>query len=181
MRKDTKQKVLLLLSAGLALGLSRSPKNYFKILESVAKGWKDIKLKRLYRIVHEFYQDRLVDYKENEDGIVKIVLTKEGRQKALQFQIDDIKIRKPKQWDGTWRMVIFDIPEKNKKAREALRRKIKELGFLELQKSVFVYPFECEDEINFIVEVFQIRPYVRFIRASSFTNEEQLKIKFGIY
>ena len=181
MRKDTKQKVLLLLSAGLALGLSRSPKNYFKILENVAKGWKDIKLKRLYRIVREFYQDRLVDYKENEDGIVKIVLTKEGRQKALQFQIDDIKIKKPKQWDGTWRMVIFDIPEKNKKAREALRRKIKELGFLELQKSVFVCPFECEDEIDFIVEVFQLRPYVRFIRASSFTNEEQLKIKFGIY
>ena len=96
MRKDTKQKVLLLLSAGLALGLSRSPKNYFRILKSVAKDWKDIKLKRLYRIVHEFYQDRLVDYKENEDGIVKIVLTKEGRQKALQFQINDIKIKKPK-------------------------------------------------------------------------------------
>ena len=58
--------------------------------------------------------------------------------------------------------------------------KLKELGFKELQKSVLILPYECEDEINFIVEVFQIRPFVRFIRAKSFTNEEQLKIKFNL-
>ena len=76
--------------------------------------------------------------------------------------------------------MIFDIPERFKKAREALRMKLKELGFKELQKSVLILPYECEDEINFIVEVFQIRPFVRFIRAKSFTNEEQLKIKFNL-
>ena len=51
----------------------------------------------------------------------------------------------------------FDIPEKLKRAREVLRDKLKDIGFIELQKSVFAHPFECEDEINFIVEVFQIR------------------------
>ena len=45
---------------------------------------------------------------------------------------------------------------------------------------MLVLPYECEDEINFIVEVFLIRPFVRFIRAKYFTNEEQLKIKFDI-
>ena len=45
---------------------------------------------------------------------------------------------------------------------------------------MLILPYECEDEINFIVEVFQIRPFVRFIRAKSFTNEEQLKIKFNL-
>ena len=59
--------------------------------------------------------------------------------------------------------------------------KLKDLGFSELQKSVLVLPYECEDEINFIVEVFLIRPFVRFVRVKSFTNEEQLKIKFGLY
>ena len=77
--------------------------------------------------------------------------------------------------------MIFDIPEKFKKAREALRLKLKELGFKELQKSVLVFPYECEDEINFIMEIFLVRPFVRFIRAKSFTNEEQLKIKFVLY
>ena len=59
--------------------------------------------------------------------------------------------------------------------------KLKDLGFSELQKSVLVLPYECEDEINFIVEVFLIRPFVRFMRVKSFTNDEQLKIKFGLY
>jgi len=180
MRRDAKQKVLLLLLGGVALGLSKSPKGYFKILKSLSENWRQIKIERLYRIVHEFYNDRLVDYKEDKDGFVKIVLTKEGQKKALRFKLDEMEIKKPAKWDGEWRIVIFDIPEKFKKAREALRMKLKELGFLELQKSVLVLPYECEDEINFIMEVFLIRPFVRFVRAKSFTNEEQLKIKFNL-
>jgi CRISPR-associated endonuclease Cas2 len=179
-KSETKQKILLLLFAGVALGLSRSPKNYFKILEGVAKEWKEIERNKLVRAVREFYSERIVDYKEKEDGTVEIVLTKDGRQKALKYQIDEIKIKKTDKWDGKWRIVIFDIPEKKKKAREALREKLKELGFKELQKSVFIYPFECEDEIDFIVEVFEIRPYVRFLRVESFTNEEQFRLKFKL-
>ena len=166
--------------SGIALGFSRTPKGYFKILKGVPKAWMEIERSRLYRIVGEFYNDRLVDYKEDKNGFVKIVLTKEGQKKALKFKIDEMEILKPSKWDGEWRIVIFDIPEKFKKAREALRIKLKDLGFLELQKSVFVLPYECENEIDFIMEVFLIRPYVRFIRAKSFTNEEQLKIKFNL-
>ena len=166
--------------SGIALGFSRTPKGYFKILKGVPKAWMEIERSRLYRIVGEFYNDRLVDYKEDKNGFVKIVLTKEGQKKALKFKIDEMEILKPSKWDGEWRIVIFDIPEKFKKAREALRIKLKDLGFLELQKSVFVLPYECENEIDFIMEVFLIRPYVRFMRAKSFTNEEQLKIKFNL-
>lgn len=180
-KSETKQKILLLLLAGVALGLSRSPKNYFRILEGISKEWKEIDRNKLIRIVREFYRDRIVDYREDKDGIVKIILTKDGRQKALKYQIDEIKIKKPKKWDGKWRIVVFDIPEKKKKAREALRNKLQELGFRELQKSVLIFPYECENEIDFITEVFEIRQYVRFMRVDSFTNEEQFKIKFKLY
>jgi DNA-binding transcriptional regulator PaaX len=181
MNKGTKRKVLLLLLAGAALGFSRSPKNYFKILEGVAKEWKEIDRWRLTQIVREFYNERLVDYKEKDNGVVEIILTKNGRKKALKFQFDEMEIKKPDKWDGKWRMAIFDIPEKKKKAREALREKLKDLGFKELQKSVFVYPYECEDEIDFVVEVFGIRNHVRFLHVDSFTNDEQFKLKFGLY
>lgn len=182
MRKsELKQKIILLLVAGVALGFSRSPKNYFRILDEVAKEWKNIERKRLFGVVREFYNERIVDYKEDKDGIVEIILTKEGKKKALKYQIDEIEIKKPDKWDGKWRIVIFDIPEKKKKAREALRNKLKDLGFKELQKSVFVLPYECEDEIDFIAEVFEIRLYVRYMVVGSFTNEEQFRIKFGLY
>ena len=167
--------------AGVALGLSRSPKNYFKILKGIPKEWKEIERKRLLSIVREFYNDRLVDYKENKDGEVEIILTKEGKKKAIKYQLDEMEIKKPDKWDNKWRMVIFDIPEKKKRAREALRNKLKDMGFKELQKSVFIHPYECEDEISFITEVFEIRPYVRFARLEMFTNEEQFKLKFGLY
>ena len=77
--------------------------------------------------------------------------------------------------------MIFDIPDRFKKAREALRNKLKDLGFMKLQESVFVFPYECEDEINFIMEVFLIRPFVRFMRVRSFTNEEQIRVNFGLF
>jgi len=181
MKDSTKQKILLLLSSGVVLGLSRSPKNYFKVMKGLPSAWKEINKNRLYRVVREFYNDRLIDYKEDKDGFVKIILTKEGEKKALKFKIDEMEIKKPAKWDGEWRIVIFDIPERFKKAREALRKKIKDLGFVKLQESVFVFPYECEDEINFIVEVFLIRPFVRFMRVKSFTNEEQIKLKFGLF
>jgi len=180
MRSELKQKIILLLASGVVLGLTRSPRNYFKILKGVASEWKEIERRRLYSIVKEFYQNRLVDFKEKEDGTVEIVLTKDGCKKALSFKIDEIKIKKPERWDGKWRIVVFDIPEKEKAAREALRKKLKDLKFIELQKSIFINPYECEDEIDFIVEFFQIRPYVRYLRAEYFTNEEQLRIKFGL-
>ncbi|MEK7589761.1 MAG: CRISPR-associated endonuclease Cas2 [Patescibacteria group bacterium] len=181
MKRDTKQKILLFLSAGISLSLARTPRNYFKILRDIPKEWKKIKRDRLYRVVKEFYQERLIDYKENKDGLIKIVLTKEGEKKALRFKIDEIEIKKPAKWDKEWRVVIFDIPDRFKKAREALRKKLKDLGFMKLQESVFVFPYECEDEINFIVEVFLIRPFVRFMRVKSFTNEEQTRLNFGLF
>ena len=180
MKRDTKKKILLLLLAGVSLSLSRSPRGYLKIIKGLPEGLKEIKRKRLRELVREFYNDRLVSYKENNEGLVEIILTKDGEKKALRFKLDDMKIKKPKKWDKQWRIVIFDIPEKFKTAREALRGKLKNIGFVELQKSVFAHPFECEDEINFIVEVFQIRPFVRFVKASSFTNEEQFRMKFDL-
>ena len=179
--KLTKEKILLLLSAGVALSLSRTPKQYFKIVKNFPKEWREIKRRRLNEIIKEFYNDRLVSFKENKEGLAEIVLTKDGETKALRFKIDEIKIKRPAKWDGEWRIVIFDIPERFKKAREALRKKLKDLGFIKLQESVFIFPYECEDEIDFVVEVFQIRPFVRFVKAKSFTNEEQLKIKFGLF
>jgi DNA-binding transcriptional regulator PaaX len=76
--------------------------------------------------------------------------------------------------------VVFDIPEKLKRGRDALREKLKELGFYELQKSVFVFPYECRDEIEFIIEIFELRKYVRFGVLEEIDNELHLKKIFEL-
>lgn len=83
-----------------------------------------------------------------------INLTDEGKKKAGWLQIDSLEITRPKNWDGKWRLVIFDIVELKKKHRDAFRGKLKELGFYQLQKSVWVYPYNCRDEIDLLRDFF---------------------------
>ena len=177
----TKKKVLLLFAGGLALGLARNPRSQKYVFEKLKKEWKEVDRKYLYRIVKEFQEDRLVDYSEKENGTVEMVLTEKGKRMVLKFDIDKIKIKKPIEWDGKWRMVFFDVPERRRAERNILRNKLKELGFGEIQKSVFIHPFPCLDEINFITEYFQLRNLVRYGEMTNISNEEELKLKFKLY
>lgn len=174
-----KKKALLLLLTGVALGFSHSPRQHFEIYRNLPKAWKDIDRERLCKLVREFYRNRLVDFKENSDGSTTVVLTEAGEKKALRYKIEELKIPQQK-WDGKWRLVVFDIPEKHKKAREALRDKLKDLDFYQLQKSVWVSPFDCKDIIDFIVEFFGVRFHVRYIEANFISNEAELKLRFNI-
>ena len=174
------QKVLVLLLGGFSLSLTTNPKYVFKILGNIAKDWKEIDRRALHRAIKNLYKSRLIDAKDNEDGTTSIVLSVNGKKKALVYHIDTIKIPKMKRWDKQWRIVMFDIPERFKKARDALALTLKRMDFYRLQKSVFVHPFECGDEIDFVIEFWNVRPYVRTILASHIDNEVHIKSKFKI-
>lgn len=174
------QKILLLLLGGLALGLSGSPKRYFRILKTIGKEWREIERHALRRAIQKLYESKLVEAKAHKDGSTTLILSEEGKKRALTFKIDEMQIRQPKMWDKKWRIVTFDIPEEQKRVRDALRGHLRRLGLSELQKSVFVYPYPCINEIDFIVEWFNIRPYVRQITADFIDNELHLKSRFKL-
>lgn len=180
-RSATKQKILLLLQAGLVLGFSRSHQRRKFVFYSLPKEWQKIDRQLVYRSLREFYRDRLVSYLEkSEKGLIEIVLTEEGKRRVLEFNIDNLTLVEPAKWDGQWRVVLSDIPETKRRGRDALRHKLKELGFVEWQKSVFVYPHHCRDEIDFVVEFFELRPYVRYAEFINPTNEAELKLRFNL-
>ena len=172
---STAQKVLLLLAAGIILGLNRSPRRQLYVIKSVRKEWRNINRRALNRAIHSLYKSRLVDSVDYKDGTTTLVLTERGRKKILTYQIDKITVPAMGKWDKKWRIVIFDIPERRKKARDALARTLKRMGFYQLQKSVFAHPFECSNEIDFVIEFFNLRPFVRQILAERIDNELQLK------
>ena len=178
-RGSTQEKVLLLLLGGLVLGFSRSPRGYFKILRTMQKVWQDIDRRALLFSVRSLYRSRLIEQKNNKDGTTTFVLSTEGKRVALTYNLDKIEIKKHK-WDKLWRIVIFDIPEKKKKLRETFRFQLKILGFLELQRSVFVLPFKCRDELEYIIEFYNARKYVRYIEAYYIDNELDLKYRFDL-
>lgn len=116
---------------------------------------------------------------EKHGSKLKLVLTKLGRKRISQVNLTEIKI-KPAKWDGQWRLLTFDIPEGEVKARHSFRRKLKELGFFHFQRSVFILPYPCEQEINQVTEILNISPYVHLITGQRFASDKALIKKFGL-
>lgn len=175
-----KKKVLLLLFGGIALGLSGSPRRYFKIMKGIAKEWAEINRQSLRNAITDLYRSRLVSTKENADGTSTFVLTEQGKKRALTYNIETMVIRKPTHWDRKWRIVIFDVPEKKKVVRESLRHVLHRLQFAELQKSVCVHPYPCQNEIEYVVEFYGARKYIRYMEATYIDNELHLMSHFGL-
>ena len=126
-------------------------------------------------------KDRLIITSQKSDGTFVVQLTEKGKRKVKEFRLADMEVPIPKKWDGKWRIVIFDIPNKRNAGREALRNKIKELDFYQLQKSVWAFPYPCETEIEFITELFHLYPYVQIIEATRIKNDAKLRKYYGLF
>jgi len=59
----------------------------------------------------------------------------------------------------------------NKLIIPKFNKTLKKIGFYPFQKSVMVHPFECRDEMDFVIEFFNLRPYVRTMLANNIDNE----------
>ncbi len=176
----TTKKFLLVFFGGLALGLSPSPRQFFRTAKAIAHDWQVIKKDELNLAIRSLYKSRLIEEREEKDGKITLIISEAGKKKALSYCLEEMVIKKPEKWDKKWRLVIFDIPEKKRKVRDALRTKLQELGFFELQKSVFVHPFDCKEEIDFIVEFFELRSFVRFAIVENIDNDLHLKKLFNL-
>ncbi len=174
------RKLLLLFLGSLSIGLSYNSRRQFLILQQMRREWNRINREVLRRAVKSLYTSKLIDMKDGNNGSVKITLTENGKQRALEYKIDEMVIKTSGVWDRKWRVVVFDIPEKYKRKREAMRQHLERLGFYKLQKSVFVLPYECCDEIEFLIEFYNIRSYVRQIVAEKIDNELHLREIFKI-
>lgn len=177
---STQKKVILLLSAGLGLACSRSAGDHLRVIKETSAEWRKINQRSLRKAIKSLYKSKLVSWIEKSDGSVELTLTDKGKKKVLIFNPDSFKIAKPKKWDGKWRMIVFDIPEKRREVRDALRGHLKQMGFYELQKSVFVHPYPCDDIFDFLVEFYNIRNHVRFILAEDLDNSLHLKDRFDL-
>jgi hypothetical protein len=174
------RQILTLLLMGISLGLTMSVRRHFWVLDSIPKELKKVKKKYLNRAIRRLYESKLVEIKEDKNGNTILVLSEEGKKKILIYNIENLKLKRQSKWDGHWRLFIFDIPEKFKRERYILSKKLKEIGMYQLQKSVYVYPFEYRDELDFIIEYYGFRKYVRFILAKEIDSELHLKKIFGL-
>ncbi len=141
------------------------------------KNWGKIDFRRIQDAVKRLNQKRLIELVERNNKLY-IKITDNGKKLIKNFDYDNLELSRPKTWDRKWRLVIFDVPEKKRKERLALSKKLKDIGFYPIQKSVFIYPHDCRNEIDFICEFLLISRYVNYCVLESLDKREGDLYKF---
>ncbi len=164
------QEVLLLLAGAGVLSLAVLMPGLGKVMSAVVRAHEKgnfqkrlakLKSKNLVRI----YQ---------KDGQEVVEITKEGIKTALQYKFSEMEIKKPKKWDGKWRMVIFDVPDNKRRLRDLFREKLKHLGFYPLNESVYIHPYQCFTEVEYLRQLFFVGGSVTFITAEKIEGDDTL-------
>lgn len=166
--------LLLTLGTGVVIGTALVfPGVGLLYKEFKKKQWEDAKKRGALRsTIKRLERQKLVSWKE-KDGELQLTLEEKGKKRVLGYQIDRLTLKNTGKWDGFWRVIIFDIPEGNRNAREFFREKLKNLGLQQLQKSVFVTRLECKDEIDFLRHSLEIAPHVLYILAKDVSSLEK--------
>ena len=132
------------------------------------------------KAIHYLKERKLIIIKENSDGSMKVEISKNGRKKIFEYDLKKLKIEPMKKWDGRWRFVMFDIPNKFKGRANALRDKLKELGLYKFQKSVWIYPYPLENEIELVIKVLEVKPFVKLGEITEVDGETRLKKRYDL-
>jgi len=117
---------------------------------------------------------------EMKNGKKYIRLTQKGEKFAALIHEGGAPLKKPKRWDGKWRLLIFDIPEQRKRIRGQIRSTLTALGFIRLQDSVWVYPYDCEDYMTILKADLRVGKDVLYIIADQIEYDKPLRSHFNL-
>ena len=85
-----------------------------------------------------------------------------------------------KRWDRKWRIVTFDIPERYRHVRDQVRYELREAGFVQLHKSVWITPHPCEEFIALLKADQHIGKNLLYIVAEHVEYSDRLEKIFKV-
>ena len=130
-----------------------------------------IERNRIWKAIKYLEEKHQIILKEKA-GERYVHLTSIGKTKLNEFAVWDITVYKPSQWDKKWRLVMFDLPAQAQAQRHQFRSKLEDLGFEVYQRSVFIYPYECHEEVMAVARWFGLDQYIRYIVATEINDIE---------
>lgn len=120
-----------------------------------------LKKSEFSRVLKRLRENGLVDFVDDDQLILR--LTDQGREKALLAKM----LLEDNDWDGRWRIVIFDIPEKRRGVRDFLRNKLKTWGFTPWQQSVWVCKKNCTKPLRDFIKSVGVKDWVMVIESDN--------------
>lgn len=147
--------------------------------DQTKKTVKDLKISRLRTLIKRLKKQNDVQLLR-ENGKLILKLTEKGKIKLLKYDLKNLKLKKPKKWDGKWRLIVYDVPEKKYLVRDVFRRYLKSMEFLKLQASVYLTPYPCETEIELLRNYYDIINEVVVLTVSGIEQEQAYQEYFKI-
>lgn len=142
------------------------------ILEALLP-YSDANLKLVYKPHQFFYElERISNYKKRSlqnafySMCKKYLIEIEGGFPRLTPKgYARLQVYKPEELQGSYLMIIFDIPESERNKRQKLRLLLRELKFKQVQKSVWITRYDCRNYLKMEVEALQIKEYVEIFES----------------
>lgn len=174
------QQAMLYAALGGIMVATGAVPDFRKILKYYAGGKKDSRFNyRAKTVLGRLVAKGLIRFEER-DGKRYARLTETGKQVLDLELLKDMGMRKPKRWDKRWRVVVFDIPERRRSVRVSLRSFIRTYGFVRLQDSVWIYPYDCEELIALAKAKFRVGVDVLYMIVERLENDTHLRKQFGL-
>ena len=118
---------------------------------------------------------------ETRKGKKYFALTEKGRTRLNYYRRRDMaSAERPPRWDGKWRIVVFDIQETHRSVRNHVRRELAHIGFVKLQHSVWLYPYDCEEFVSLLKADYRIGKRLLFIVAEKLEYDAPLRTLFQL-
>ena len=130
--------------------------------------------------IEKMTAQKLVVIKNNGNNQRIVSLTDKGEKLLDRYEMQELFIVKPKKWDGKYRVVIFDIKEGKRKIRDDLRIWLEDLGFVRLQNSVWVFPYECREVVVLLKSRLGVGTEVLYLIVENIENDLKLKKHFSL-
>src|SRR3989344_1255257 len=152
--------ILLALLAPIAVALPRTHGSAYRALareimrhhiEKELRERSEESIRRsLYRMERNKYIRRTLVKRGKNKYEIRIEVTPQGKEILAGYKMQNLRIKQPPRWDGKWRFVVFDIPEKHRAVRKLFRWRLRHMDFFRVQQSVWVYPYPCKEEIEML-------------------------------
>jgi len=149
--------------------------NVLQVLKPFLKKKKRYNLKYyLNQKAQKLVRDGLLQI-ESKNGKQYVSLTEKGERKLNHYRVTE---KNKTKWDGKWRVVIFDVWENTRYKRDFLRNEIKNFGFIQLQRSVWIYPYECAEFIELLKTDLSFGKNIRYMIVDKLDHDENLRKSF---
>ena len=174
-------KVLRAISlTGVVLLAATSPYFGLSLIRGFKKENKKKEWKKFYASLDYLNKRGYVKILGWEGDKIKVKITRMGEDRTKHFDPNSIELKKQENWDGKWRVVIFDVPIAKNWNRQAFTEKLKELDFVMIQKSVWAYPHECYEEIMLLRKFYGVERFVTYFEAVEIEDERTWRGRFNL-